>query len=256
MHKDSVTILHQLVALSHELGRPESDLAILGEGNSSALLGDGTFLVKASGSMLRDIDEQDFVMMDRVLTERLLDSMLSGDAEIAEAMQNVRVSNTPRRPSVEAMMHAYLLGLPEIRFVGHVHPTSVNALLCSSRAEELSQYCLFPDQIVCCGPSPVFVPYTDPGLPLAREVRNRVQAWIQANQLIPRALLIQNHGVFALGKTPNEVTSCLVMWAKTARVMLGALACGGINPLTTAQINRIFTRPDEKYREQVLAGKA
>ncbi len=256
MHKDSVTILHQLVAMSHELGRPEYDLAILGEGNSSALLADGTFLVKASGCTLRDIDEQGLVTMDRAATERLLDSTLHSDTEITAAMQNVCIGNSLRRPSVEAMMHAYLLGLPEIRYVGHTHPTPVNALLCSTRAEELAHYCLFPDQIVCCGPSPVFIPYTDPGLPLARMVRSRVQEWMQTNGMTPRALLIQNHGLFALGKTPNEVLSCSLMWRKTARVMLGTLACGDINPLTKAQIERIFTRPDEKYREQVLAGNA
>jgi len=256
MHKNSETILQQLVAMSRELGRPELDLAMLGEGNTSASLGDGTFLVKASGSTLRDLDEQGLVMMDRAATEQLLDSALQSDADIAAAIQNVCVGNSARRPSVEAMMHAYLLGLPEIQYVGHTHPTAVNALLCSTRSEELSQYCLFPDQIVCCGPSPVYIPYTDPGLPLACMVRTRVQAWMQANGMTPRALLIQNHGLFALGKTTNEVLSCSLMWTKTARVMLGALACGGINPLTIAQINRIFTRPDEKYREQVLAGEA
>lgn len=254
MENDSLLILQQLLAMSRELGRPDVDLAILGEGNTSALLADGAFLVKASGCTLRDIDEQGFVTMNRTATAALLDSALQNDAEIAAALQGVCVGHFARRPSVEAMMHAYLLGLPGIHYVGHTHPTSVNALLCSTRAEELTSYSLFPDQVVCCGPAPVFVPYTDPGLPLARMVRSRVEAWIQANGMTPRALLIQNHGLFALGNTPNEVLSCSLMWSKTARVMLGALACGGIQPLTTAQIERIFTRPDEKYREQVLAG--
>jgi len=255
MTTDTTAIMQSLVAMSRELGRPENDLAMLGEGNTSALLADDLFLVKASGFTLREISEQGFVTMQRASAEALLDSDLHTDAEIAAGMQHTCVGESSRRPSVEAMMHAYLLGLPGIKFVGHTHPTSVNALLCSVRAEELAQTCLFPDQIVCCGPSPVFVPYTDPGLSLARMVRERVQAWIEVNDMLPRAILIQNHGLFALGKTPHEVVSCSLMWSKTARVMIDAISCGGLHPLTDEQVNRIFTRPDEKYREKILAGE-
>ena len=43
------SILSQLVELSRELGRPEYDLAIAGEGNTSARESADTFWVKASG---------------------------------------------------------------------------------------------------------------------------------------------------------------------------------------------------------------
>ena len=36
-----------LLALSHQISREDRRLAILGEGNTSADLGDGTFLVKS-----------------------------------------------------------------------------------------------------------------------------------------------------------------------------------------------------------------
>ena len=234
MHKDSLAILHQLVAMSHELGRPEYDLAILGEGNTSALLADGTFLVKASGCTLRDIDEQGFVTMDRTATERLLDSTLQNDAEIAAAMQNVCVGNSPRRPSVEAMMHAYLLGLPEIRFVGHTHPTPVNALLCSTRAEELSQYCLFPDQIVCCGPvAGVRALYRSRLAAGAHGAQPRAGLDTGERHDPARAAHPESRRCSRWAKPPMKCSVVSLMWAKTARVMLGALACGGINPLTT-----------------------
>ena len=41
-----------MLALSHELGREDRRLAILGEGNVSARVSDRTFVVKASGSNL------------------------------------------------------------------------------------------------------------------------------------------------------------------------------------------------------------
>lgn len=241
--------------MSRELGKPEHDLAMLGEGNTSTLVDGDRFWVKASGSMLRTIDESGFALLDRAAAEALLNRDMRTDAEILDALMSVCVGENKRRPSIESMMHAFLLGIPGINFVGHTHPTAVNAILCSPRAEELMNACLFPDQIVCCGPSPVFVPYADPGLPLARLVRDRVNAWMDANQMAPKAIALQNHGLFALGATPQQVLSCSLMWVKTARVITGAMACGGINTLAPAQIERIFTRPDEKFREKMIGGK-
>ena len=43
-------IIKRLIWLSHELGREDRQLAMLGEGNVSADLGDGTFYVKASAA--------------------------------------------------------------------------------------------------------------------------------------------------------------------------------------------------------------
>jgi rhamnose utilization protein RhaD (predicted bifunctional aldolase and dehydrogenase) len=52
MMSDLATLL-ALVEMSNEIGRPERDFVILGEGNTSAAAGDGTFWVKASGTELR-----------------------------------------------------------------------------------------------------------------------------------------------------------------------------------------------------------
>ncbi|OPZ81995.1 MAG: short chain dehydrogenase [bacterium ADurb.Bin429] len=245
-------MLDQLIALSRELGKPEHDLAILGEGNTSVKLDDGAFWVKASGTTLSTADENSFVKLNLTGAVALLDEDLPTDEAIQAAMLGVRAPGQTRQPSVEAMMHAFLLTIPGITFIGHTHPTAVNALLCGNDAEKLVSLCLFPDQIVCCGASPVYVPYTDPGLPLARAVRDRVNVWMQAEGMAPKAILIQNHGIFALGATPKEVMSCSLMWVKTARVIRGALACGGIHPLTEAQVARIATRPDEKFRAALI----
>ncbi len=249
------TSLTELISLSRELGKTEHQLAIFGEGNTSALAADGRFWVKASGAMLSTIDERGFVALDRAATVALLDEELTTDAEIQAAMQSCCTSTSGARPSIEAMMHAFLLGLPGVAFVGHTHPTMVNALLCAQKAEEIvtASYC--PDQIVCCGPAPVFVPYTDPGLPLARLVRERVNAWIEKYNCMPKAIMLQNHGLFAIGSTQQQVMSCTLMWAKTAQIIIGAMACGGVNTLTAAQVDRIYTRPDEKYREKIISGQ-
>lgn len=55
--------LKQLVALSNNLGRPENDYVILGEGNTSTRLDEQSFYVKASGTELRTITERGFVQV-------------------------------------------------------------------------------------------------------------------------------------------------------------------------------------------------
>ena len=70
-------------------------------------------------------------------------------------------------------MHAFLLTLPGVEFVGHTHVTRINGLLCSARGWEALQAGrrMFPDEIVVCGVAPCCVPYVDPGIPLARALR-------------------------------------------------------------------------------------
>src|SRR4051812_47103707 len=50
--------LSTLLDLSHELGREERALAILGEGNTSTRVSESTFLVKASGSNLATLAKE------------------------------------------------------------------------------------------------------------------------------------------------------------------------------------------------------
>ncbi|MCX6923078.1 MAG: class II aldolase/adducin family protein, partial [Verrucomicrobia bacterium] len=54
-------LIQDLLTLSHEIGREDRGLAILGEGNTSARLSDDTFVVKASGTCLGTLREEDTV---------------------------------------------------------------------------------------------------------------------------------------------------------------------------------------------------
>jgi rhamnose utilization protein RhaD (predicted bifunctional aldolase and dehydrogenase) len=250
-------ILTELIELSRHLGDPRLDYAILGEGNSSAGVDAESFFVKASGATLHEIGEEGFVRVRRAPILQMLDAAQLSDDEVREGMMAARVNRaSPTRPSVETLFHAYLLSLPGVAFVGHTHPTPVNALLCSAGAEAAIQGRLFPDEIVCCGIAPTWVPYTDPGQPLARAIRASVEQFLEAHQVAPRIILMQNHGLIALGSTPRDVESATAMYAKTARILLGTFALGGPNFLTEENVRRIYTRPDEKYREQQISRKA
>lgn len=246
-------LLDELVALTRHLGDPALDYVILGEGNSSAAVDRPSFFVKASGRSMSDITDDGFVRVFRQPILDLLERPSVTDDEVSQAMMAARVDPTGAiRPSVETLFHAYLLSLPNIAFVGHTHPTPVNAILCSQQAEEAIAGRLFPDEIVCCGPAPCYVPYVDPGQPLARAMRDRVEAYIEAQNCAPRIILMRNHGLIALGRTSTEVRSATAMYVKTARIILGTYALGGPHFLTPENVERIYTRPDEKYREKQI----
>jgi rhamnose utilization protein RhaD (predicted bifunctional aldolase and dehydrogenase) len=244
-------LMQQLVTMSRNLGNPALDYVILGEGNTAARIDADTFWVKASGAEMRTIKANGFV---HVHFDRVLSMLTAGDlsdAQVKVGLEMARVDPTvTARPSVETVLHALALQLEDVKFVGHTHPTDVNAILCSQRAQEASAGRLFPDEIVYCGPAPVYIPYTDPGVPLARTVRDAIDQYLVEHRETPKVILMQNHGLIALGKTPQEVENITAMYVKTARVILGTYALGGPHFLSPEAVARIHTRPDELYRRQ------
>jgi len=136
--------LEPLLTLAHELGSEARSLAILGEGNVSMRAtpragaeagetggGSATFFVKASGSSLATLSAEGLTECRAGYLITALDSRAMGDAEVEAALLASRVAGeAARKPSVEAMFHAWLLTLPGVNFVGHTHPVAVNAILC------------------------------------------------------------------------------------------------------------------------------
>ncbi len=253
--------LRQVVEMSKHLGDPANDYVILGEGNTSGVNTDGTFWVKASGRQLPTIEADGFVRVSLTRALAILEEDGLDDAGIKARLMDARVDpetgrwpspNSTTRPSTETVFHALCLSLSEVNFVGHTHATAVNVLTCSNAFEEAFSGRLFPDEIVMCGIAPVLVPYIDPGIPLAREIRSRINAHIEAYGELPKVILMQNHGLVALGRTPEQAENITAMMVKTARIILGAYAAGGTHFLTQQNVDRIHTRPDEDYRRRLL----
>lgn len=248
-HQEKLVVL---LELSHQLGREDRQMAILGEGNTSARLSADTFLVKASGSSLGTLREEDVVQCKANGLLTLLDKSSLTDNEIAAALLASRVDPQSKKPSVEALFHAYCLSLDDVEFVGHTHAVAVNQILCSPRASEFATERIFPDEIVCCGSASVFVPYTDPGLRLAQAIRDRTNEFIKDHQQIPRVILLENHGIITLGRTPAAVLAAMLMAEKTAAIWVGAARLGGPKFLTQENVARIAGRADEHYRQHAL----
>ncbi|MEP7287278.1 MAG: class II aldolase/adducin family protein [Chloroflexota bacterium] len=242
-----------LLWLSRELGKPENDYAIQAEGNTSLRISTDTFWVKASGYSLHDIDESGFVAMQVEPVLDLLDGSDLPEADLKVALNAAKVdASVKARPSIEVALHAILLTLGGAQVVGHTHPSAWNSILCSIGIDQAVGGRIFPDQVVVCGPAPLLIKYTDPGLPLAREVRDRLKQFIDTYGEPPKEILMQNHGLIALGQSTMEVERITTMSVKAARIQLGTYALGGPRFLSEADVRHLWTRPDEIARRALL----
>jgi len=243
--------LTQLIEMSQTLGDPHKDLVILGEGNTSVRADDESFWVKASGTELARADSNTFVRVrfERVL--RALEDDTLDDGAVKQLLSEETVEGE-RSPSIETFLHALCLQLDGVRFVGHTHPTAAVSLLSLAESRMLFSGSVFPDQIVLLGPSCVYVPYADPGLPLAHAVQQSLSDYLSREQRVPRVVLLENHGVIALGATPQEVINVTLMLVKTCRILAGTLTGGGPRFLAPQNVERIDQRPDELARRAGL----
>ncbi len=245
------SIREKLVELSHRIGTTER-MAILGEGNVSGRLSAEQFLIKASGTELGSLTSSQVV---EVNSSPILNALTSDDADdegIESLLLASRVVPNALKPSVETLFHAWLLQLPGVSFVGHTHPICVNQILCSPRAKDFAKRRLFPDQIVYCGAESVLVPYVDPGIVLAKRIAELVQDFIERRNSFPKTILLENHGLIALGTTARQVEAALLMAEKSASVFVGASAVGGPIFLPQEQVDRITSRSDEHYRQRMI----
>lgn len=244
-------MIDDLVELSRQLGAPTDNYVILAEGNTSIAVEHDRMLVKASGTSLRDATPEIFVKARIAPLLDLLDNAPGSEAEQNDAIAAC-ADHGSLRLSVEAPLHAVCLREGAARVVAHTHPTVVNALLCSERAEDVTRP-LFPDQVVVCGPDPLFLPYVDPGLSLARALRDALR---DRKGRPPKTVYLRNHGLVALGQTAQEALQITAMAVKAAGILLGALAAGDAVFLRPEEVARIDVRLDESYRRAMLARAA
>ncbi len=77
-----VPSVQTLLRLSHDLGREDRKLAILGEGNTSVRVSAGTFYVKSSGSNLATLTSLGVTECRFSKLTPLLDQKAASDAEV------------------------------------------------------------------------------------------------------------------------------------------------------------------------------
>lgn len=191
-------LLAEMVDLSRRFGT-DPEFVRAGGGNSSAKV-DDVLSIKPSGVSLATLTVESLIAL---AIDPLLEWLegggrpgaAPGSDEVLRVAESARLSPTDgRRPSVELLFHALL---PD-RIVLHTHPTTINTLTCTIRGRELA------DRIL--GDRVLWIPYTDPGLPLARAIRDERDAYAQRTGCrAPRAILLQNHGLIVGGDTAAEI---------------------------------------------------
>jgi rhamnose utilization protein RhaD (predicted bifunctional aldolase and dehydrogenase) len=248
-------ILKDLIALSRSIGKPEYGYVILAEGNTSARVDDDSFYVKASGYYMEKITKKGFVEMKSGQVLALLENETMTDDEIKRSFISSTVGFSGTMPSIESILHAICITEGEARFVCHTHPAAVNAIACSQKAREIFSGMIFPDEVVMCGPSVLHVEWAQPGLELAKLVQKRVREYKKQQGISPRVIVMQNHGLITLGQNSTQALNTTHMFVKACGVRLGTCAAGGPRFMNENDIDRIFTRPDEKYRERLIFKK-
>jgi rhamnose utilization protein RhaD (predicted bifunctional aldolase and dehydrogenase) len=214
-------------------------------------VGEDVLIVKASGSSLATLQEWDLVDCNIKSLLPLLDKKHMTDEEIERTLLTCRIDSKTAKPSIETLFHAYLLGLTGIEFVAHTHPQAVNQILCSPVARTFAERRLCPDQIVYCGAASMFVPYVDPGLPLAQAIRTETKSFLNRYHNAPQTVLLENHGLITLGSTAQSVLAATLMMEKSARIFLGAASLGGPKFLANENAQHIARRRDEEYRRRL-----
>lgn len=213
-------LLEDVARLSRRFGL-DPEFARGGGGNSSAKAG-GILYIKPSGASLATLSAEALMplRMEPLLALLHGDDHGDGDTTAAPGTDDViRVArgarvdvDDPRRPSVECLFHALL---PE-RIVVHTHPTVVNALTCALDGRRLAAE-IFGDDVL-------WVPYVDPGLPLARRIASERNAHQErTGKSAPLAMLLQNHGLIVTGDRTDDILrqSELVVEAIRERVEAG-----------------------------------
>jgi rhamnose utilization protein RhaD (predicted bifunctional aldolase and dehydrogenase)/NAD(P)-dependent dehydrogenase (short-subunit alcohol dehydrogenase family) len=187
--------VRQLIEISQYYGN-DNQMVIAGGGNTSYKNSEKIW-VKASGSSLATITETGFAVLDRAKLKLISSTEYSSnpferEQQIKEDLSSACITKD-RRPSVETSLH----DLMDFAFVVHLHPTVVNGLMCGNNAAQVVAE-LF-------GSEALYVPYTDPGYILFKEVENQVIAFRKTNGVEPKIIFLQNHGVFVAANTIEEI---------------------------------------------------
>ena len=188
------TALEALIELSHEFGTIEH---VRGGGGNTSVKNATTLWVKPSGTTLSGLSKERLVALDRRALARLYTTATPAEPAAREALVKAIMTSAvrpewPGRPSVEAPLHDSF----EARFVVHTHPPLVNGMTCAQQGAEVCQ-ALFPDAL--------WVPYVDPGYTLCCAVRAAMQELRARQGREVRIVVLQHHGVFVAGDTPEEI---------------------------------------------------
>ena len=186
----------------------EADLIAAAEGNLSARLPGGTFLVTPSGRSKATLQPGDLLEVDAA----------------------GRVISGAGRPSTELAMHlAAFSARPDAMALVHAHPVTAVAFTIAGAAWPGD---LVPEAAVTLGPVAV-APFATPGT---------IEVPASLAPLLPGhdVLLLTRHGALCLGATVEEAVGRMETLERVARMALIARALGSCEPLPPSAVEAVL----------------
>jgi len=227
---------HDLPELAHTLGVHPSRLVIWNEGSCAVKTSATCYRVTVAGANLASLKPSESVELDLAKMTDLLAGDTAGDEELSTA----RISpGETAVASTDALLYAYLLGFEGVTLVAHLHPVEINQITCSPRARQFADRRSVPNEITAFGSAMLLVPYADPGLQLAKEVKRRMLLWRDRYKTVPKVVLIHNHGMIVLGNSIDELLKTIDTTLKAAQVFIGASLLGGPVFLTPNNVTHL-----------------
>ncbi len=178
------------------------------DGNVSARVSASTIVVTRAGVRKGDVSREDLLLVDRE------GRRLEGRGEA----------------STETAMHLKIYELrPDVHGVVHAHPPVATGY--ATAGAEIGE-CVLPEVILGLGRVPL-VRYATPGTPGLGESLGPLLAEHDA-------LLLENHGVVALGPDVGAAHQKMETVEHAARILLAARLLGGANPLGPEQVRELL----------------
>jgi ribulose-5-phosphate 4-epimerase/fuculose-1-phosphate aldolase len=216
-----------------KLAREIANYTICGEGNVSVRVDQNTFLIKASGTSLHTLSEEDLTLCN-----------INGE----------QIELSHKKPSIETSFHAWIMKtFPDINFIAHTHPPHTTKVLCTepSILYDFAEHRWFPDQIVRNGIKSCVVPYAPPGEAILKLVEKHVTKFVDKEGYFPKLILLQNHGIISASSSMKDCAASSLMCEKSAEIFVGAHNLGGVHFLTPQQVADVDTCPNENYRRNM-----
>lgn len=207
-------LIADLVALSRKYGGDPTHI-IAGGGNTSVKLGERLW-IKASGHALATIGPEGFLELRMPAVLGILERKdWSADrdereAQIVRVLLDARV-NPPAptiRPSVESTLHALM---PQA-FVLHTHGELANGVTCSRKGEAAFRRLPLPRKVRA-----VWIPYVDPGMPLARALAKALKGYHEKHGVPANTVFMGKHGILVAADEASEADSLMQACDETIR---------------------------------------
>jgi len=207
------------------------------EGDGAANSGEGKILLKKFDRHSKPWTAEDFCEIESAPMLEMIDDQKANERDYQRLLQDYSEAGAPLQASAAAWV--YLLSLEEVQFGIHLHPLPICQILCSPRARQFADRRTSPAEVTGTGGASVLVPYSDPGLDFARDLKRKVVFWRSRFKDVPPILYFQNNGVVLLGGDPKELLFRLEDITRHAQIFVGAAMLGGPVFLTPTNVEKL-----------------